>query len=278
MKKINMSGNFAFIAIAVVMGVLASFIAIRYVQRQVEVRTGDHRRMVDVAVPKADLPQGTVISVDDLAIRSVDAEMVPADAVTPGNHDEYMGRILRSPVRGGVPLSASALVPLYDQFSAIIPAGKIAYNLSVDENNSISGMVAPGDLIDILFIKDADSSTSARKLAGMQSYPLLDQIKVLATGSRVGEHATRSGQGDYGTEAYSTLTLELDHDQASMLTIATRTGSLRVLLRQISDRTTRVGNVLTENELLQKLRNEAPKKVATAGSASARVEFIIGGR
>lgn len=267
MQKPNISRNLLYIIIAVVMAILAALIAVRYVQKQVDERTRDDREMVQVAVPVDDMPQGAIIAAGDLASRSVPAELAPADAVTPENHAEYEGRMLRAPVRGGAPLSAAALVPLYDQFSKVIPQGKVAYTLSVDENNSVSGMIAPGDLIDILFMKDGDQGTAT----GVEVLPLLSQIKVLATGSRVGERVVPEGEADDEAQGFSSVTLELDHRQANQLAVASKAGNLRVLLRELHDTSPGSASGLSENELLQSLG-------AGGARGSNGIEFIIGGK
>lgn len=268
MQKPNISRNLLYIIIAVVMAILAALIAVRYVQKQVDERTRDDREMVQVAVPVEDMPQGAIIEAGDLASRSVPAELAPADAVTPENHAEYEGRMLRAAVRGGAPLSAAALVPLYDQFSKVIPQGKVAYTLSVDENNSISGMVAPGDLIDILFMKDAEED----KKTGVEVLPLLSQIKVLATGSRVGEKVTPEGEAEQEAQGFSSVTLELDHRQANQLAVASKAGNLRVLLRELHDTSPGSASGLSENELLHSLG------AGGAARSGSGIEFIIGGK
>lgn len=274
MAKFKIDKNLLFIGLALLMAVGAAFLAMNYVQEQVAERTRDDREMASVAVPNADMAIGAIVQTSDLSVREVPADLVPADAVTPGNHEEYVGRMLRAPIRRGVPLSASALVPLYDQFSKVIPKGKVAYTLSVDENNSISGMIAPGDNIDILFMKDGgdEAATPGRK-PGARVFPLLAQVKVLATGTRVGETVAPEGGDAEGAAGFSSITLELDQHQAKRLAVAAKVGALRVLLREISDHSPASADSLSERELLRALGdgNEGPMP----GSA---VEFIIGGR
>ncbi|HST44551.1 MAG TPA: Flp pilus assembly protein CpaB [Luteimonas sp.] len=271
MQKPKVSKNFIYIGTALVLAVLASVVAVRYVQQQVADRTRDDRAMTQIAVPASDLPQGTVITESDLQLRRIPSDLVPADAVTADNFGEYAGRMLRAPVRGGAPLSAAALVPLYDQFSRVIPKGKVAYTLSVDENNSISGMIAPGDLIDILLMMDGDTGEEGGP--GAQVFPLLDQIKVLATGSRVGERITPDGQVAPTVDGFSSVTLELDRYQANQLAIASKAGTLRVLLRELNDGSPGSPNGLNENALLRSLGSGSNGIDPDGG-----IEFIIGGR
>ncbi|ODU53003.1 MAG: Flp pilus assembly protein CpaB [Lysobacteraceae bacterium SCN 69-48] len=277
MQKPKISRNHIYIVVALVMAVLAALIAVNYVQTTVAERTQDNRRMIDVAVPLADMPQGAIVQPGDLAVRSVPAEFAPADAVTPDNHAEFEGRMLRSPARGGAPLSASALVPLNEHFSSLIPQGKVAYTLSVDENNSISGMLVPGDLIDILFVKDKDGDPAAAR-AGARVLPLLQQVRVLATGTRIGERVAREGQPDGDTQGFSSVTLELDQAQAKSLVIASQVGALRVLLRDAKDRSPGPAEGLSEREWLRSLGVSDVAPGGTTGARGHRIEFIIGGR
>lgn len=277
MQKPKISRNYLYIGIALVMALLAALIAVNYVQTTVAERTQDNRRMIEVAVPLADMPQGAIVQAGDLAVRSVPAEFAPADAVTPDNHTEFEGRMLRSPARGGAPLSASALVPLNEHFSSLIPQGKVAYTLSVDENNSISGMLVPGDLIDILFVKDKDGDAAAAR-AGARVLPLLQQVRVLATGTRIGERIAREGQPDAEAQGFSSVTLELDQAQAKSLVIASQVGALRVLLRDAKDRSPGPAQGLSEREWLRSLGVSDVAPGGTAPARGHRIEFIIGGR
>ena len=163
-------------------------------------------------------------------------------------------------VREGAPMPGAALVPLYDQFSRVIGEGRVGYTLQVDETNSVSGMVTPGDRVDILLSVEQESGNT-------RVLPLLEDINVLATGTRVGEELAN----DEGGLGFSTMTLELQPQQAERLTVADKAGELRVLLRQREDGTAFGLDGLTENELLR----GAPRPVARRRTSG--VEFIIGG-
>lgn len=282
MPKLKISKNYIYMGAALVMAAVAALVAVNYVQTTVAERTQDNRKMVDVAVPLQDMPQGAVVQPGDLAVRSVPAEFVPVDAVTPSNHTQFEGRMLRVAVRGGAPLSGSSLLAVNDHFSTLIPKGKIAYTLSVDENNSISGMIVPGDKIDILFVKDKGSElsgASAETTSKAQILPLLQQVRVLATGTKMGEQIAREGQPEGERQGFSSVTLELDKDQAKSLEIASKLGAVRVLLRADKDPAQGVEKGLAEREWLRSLGVLGAAEEADDKPKHARsIEFIIGGR
>lgn len=270
MQKPKISRNLLYIVGAVILAGLAAFMAMTYVRQTVEERTRDNTVTVDVAVPTSDLPAGTVLTTQMLSVRSVPADFVPDNALTPDNFEQHTGRVLRTDIRGGVPISGGALVPLYETFSNLIPEGKVAYNLSVDENNSISGMVAPGDWIDIFFLKDSEGGTADRR--GARLFPLLQKIRVLATGVRV-KDAIRPGEEE-GEQGYSTVTLELDQYQAKQLTMANKAGALRVVLRKLNDDSPGSAHGLTERDLLRSLGDDPVQR--TRNGQQRGIEFIIG--
>ncbi len=262
MKKLNIktpNKNIIFIIVALCLGGLAALLAVNYVQKTVAERTKDTGDTVVVAVPKADLQQGTQITSDDLAARPVPVDLVPADAITPENADQFVGRVLRAPLPQGAPVSGAALVPLYDQFSTVIKTGNVAYTMSVDETNSISGMVAPGDHVDILLTVDQEQG-------GARVLPLLENINVLATGTRVGEQPV-----DEENPGYSNITLELAPREAERLTVAGKAGGLRVMLRHNEDSSPFGLGGLTQKQLLETGNGGKVRQ-------SSGVHFIIGGK
>ncbi|MBB1061991.1 Flp pilus assembly protein CpaB [Lysobacter spongiae] len=247
---------------------MAALLSISYIREKVAEATAAAKVDVvetQVVVSARDLAIGDTVAEGDLVTRSVPVDFVPADAVTSANYMDYVNRMVRAPIKRGTPLSASALVPLYDKFSHVIVPGKVAYTLSVNENNSISGMIEPGDAVDILLTYDADKgvdTSSPTQKRGERVVPLLESITVLATGSRVGE--VIPGEENL---AFSSVTLELDPSQAEQLTIGQGAGEIRVLLRNFEDKTPFGLTGLTEKSLMSLFGSQAGDDV----------EYIIGG-
>lgn len=268
-KKMNR--NALLLVGAVVLGLMAALMSVSYVQKRAEearlAATPDALPQIEVVVPRRDIAPGDIVTAQDLVSRSVPIDFAPGDVLIPGSHEPYVGRIARSLIKRGTPISAGALIAPQEQFSRIVAPGRVAYTFSVNENNSISGMVVPGDRIDILMTyenkNEGSGLRSSAQSAGPRVVPLLENILVLATGEQAVEVAGDERPG------FSSVTLELDPRQAEQLTIAQRTGDMRVVLRNIEDRTPFGLSGLTERGLLSEFERY--------GSTVDEVEYIIGG-
>lgn len=254
MPKINR--NFIFLGVAIVLGVLASFLAVHYVNKQIASQTRQpSEQTLSVVVPVHDMVKGAILQHDDVAARKVPVDFVPSNALTPANYTEYMGQVVNVPLTHGVPIPSGAVGSLADHFSSIIKTGDVAYTIQVNATNSISGLIAPGDRIDLLLLTDGNDRTRIR--------PLLGNVLVLATGRRA------SGvRGSKGRDSYSNITLEVSPKNAQRLSVAREVGDLRVLLRPHGD----------EQAFNLKLLSKADLLNLSHGHRGRGIQFIIGGK
>ena len=140
---------------AVGFGIAAALLSVMYLKaRESAIRKsleGPEQQMVAVVVANQDLPRGAPVADGSFAVRELPAEYVHADAVTPGEYERYKGRAITTGLGVGRPLLKSFLddeFPL--DFSDTIPMGHRAITVTVDEVNSVAGMVRPGNRIDVL--------------------------------------------------------------------------------------------------------------------------------
>jgi len=254
-----MNRNLIYMLVAVGLGIVASFMAVKYINQQVAVRTPkNHTRTVSVVVPVHPMAKGDILKQEDLSARDVPADFVPADAVTPGNYASFVGQVLRAPLAQGAPLSASAVDLVADHFSNVINKGDVAYTIQVDDTNSVSGLIVPGDHVDILLLVTDG--------ANPRIMPLEGDVLVLATGKRAqGVRDTDPNVSDN----YSSVTLELKPHEAQRIAMAGKSGELRLMLR-------RTGNDQPFN--LESLSKDELLRVGTPREKSRGIEYIIGGR
>jgi pilus assembly protein CpaB len=101
--------------------------------------------------------------------------------------------------------------------------GRRAITVPVDEINSISGMLEPGDMIDLYVSLDYQG----RKI----TLPLLQAVEVMATGQRAIDDP-KSGE----RREFTTVTLDTTPEQAQSVIVARDTGKITALLRNPQDK------------------------------------------
>ena len=137
------------------------------------------------------------------------------------------GAVLAQPARGGEPLVWSQLEERRPaSLSAHLAPGRRATTIPVDETSSLSGLLRPGDRIDLLATVQRDKQHL--------TMPLLQGVRVLATGSRTrpGEDV---GAGDPLGGTFGTLTLDLSEEEATRLVAARALARLTAVLRNPQD-------------------------------------------
>jgi pilus assembly protein CpaB len=217
-----------------------------------------------VIVAKQDLQPGTALSPEVMSVRQMPSGFLPADVLDGNSGASLLGRHLSVALRSGDPVTERVLRPRFQpSLASVLPEGQRALTVAVDEVNSLSGMLTPGDRVD-LYLSRGQGEGGARLAL------LLEQAQVLATGNEVREGAgLRSGSpsGDY-----STVTLLVDAEQAGRIILAQRTGSLSVALRPVSDkapsqlRTRDSRNLLLEGAGIRR-----------SPSQDFRIELLLGG-
>lgn len=243
-----------------------------------------------VVVAKHDLPAGSVIGPDSMALRELNTEGLPASAVRPEAFESVMGARLAAPLQAGEPLLAALVVQAReDELAGKVRNGVRALTISVDEVNALSGMLQPGDRIDLLLSarlpfgigrsgqasgQASDAQQAASEPADV-TLPLMQDVLVLATGRQVRAGSDVSGETG---RAFTSITIETTPEQAQRLVVAQRTGRLTALLRNPGDR----GAMAHQAMDLAGLLGAAPRTVAptarAAATATTATEIIIGGR
>lgn len=228
--------NLLLMSAAMLCGGVAIYAGSRYVNEQVQAERERlapvAQQMVDVVVANATLDKGDIVSGDTMAIRSVPAEYVSSSVVTPEQFDALVGQRLLLSMRPGEMLSTAAVSSAEQLvFSSRVKPGIRALTISVDEINSISGMLQPGDRIDLLLTARPPSASGHGEAEHDATVPLLQNLLVMATGRQV-----RPGANDNGDDrSFSSVTVEVTPSQAQRLIVAQRAGRLTAVLRNPDD-------------------------------------------
>lgn len=258
---IKPSKTWVVLGAALGIGLLAALAAYAYLSNQMAaIEARGKQETVPVVVAKFNLVKGAALTSDNVAVRAVPKDFAHSGAISPQQFDRVEGQALAYAVNGGEMI----LWGLMEQkraptFSGRIAAGRRAITLPVDEINSISGLLEPGDNVDLV--------VSVEKKDKKLTFPLLQNVPVMATGQRVVDDP-RTGE----RRSYSTVTLDATPEEAQQLIVARDVGKITALLRHPEDRQPLAGATGNLSALLgaaEAERSERPIPVLYGGRAGA---------
>ena len=149
-------------------------------------------------------------------------------------------------------------------FSATLKKGWRALTFEVDAVNSISGMLRPGDRIDLIYTARGISGGPAGSDVDVTA-PLMSNVTVLATDQSVTKRDLETGK----ERSFSTITLEVSPLDADRIIVAKESGRLTAVLRHPEDESANTTRALTAANLSGR---------GTARETSGpSVEYIVGG-
>lgn len=250
---------------ALAAGGAAAYFANGYIDKSVRERHAEldaQYQPVSVVVASADLRPGVLLSGQTVALREVPRAFLHSEAVLAGNWSGIAGRVLARNVRSGEPILMSHLAQEVGAgFSSQLIEGMRALTFPVDEEASISGMLSPGDRIDIFFTTTSRNETV--------TLPLLLNVPVIATGVRTVTNENYLSDRQQSGQ-YRTVTVSVTPEDAARITLAQDAGKITITLRQPRDDAQVQIARVTKSTLLNGNRVKIP-------APRARVEIILGG-
>lgn len=265
------------LVLALLLGLLSALLSYIYLNSQKTVISPESAVVTKPAVvAKKEIPARTIITPEMVEVRQIAEGAVHPDAFT--STGAVVGQATRFPIargeqvltnkvalssvlaqEGGRPSGAS--MPL----SYIIPSGKRAMSIKVDQIVAAGGLILPGDFVDVIGVFDVTVYTGgdAKNSQDLKKYltmTVLQNVEVLAVGQKV-EEVSLEGEGDKTTERVPltkgtaqpdavTVTLAVSPQQAQTLAKAAEKGSLRLALRPFGDSTEVTVPPLTDVEFL----------------------------
>jgi pilus assembly protein CpaB len=198
-----------------------------------------------VLVANKDIPQGAVIEAEMFETSIVPNKFVQPQAVT--SLDRIAGMITVAPISKGEQMSLSKLMNDRRSRSAdlagVTPSGKRAISIVADNVASLSGMVKPGDYVDVLAIIQIPIQGQDGRVTGQIAViPLFQNVLVLAVGQNVsGVAASPTGRYAENTPVSSggggnvLITLSLGPQEANLVAFVQEQGKLRLVMRSPAD-------------------------------------------
>lgn len=206
--------------IAAIAGLAAVLLAARWMQNQ----GGDKGR---IAVANVDISLGSRLSPEMLRMADWPAGSVPEGAFN--DADNLNGRVLLVSMQRGEPLTETRLAPIGTKggLSAVVPEGKRAMTVRVNDVVGVAGFALPGTFVDVMVNTQEEGSSRGDRDRSISKI-VLERILVLAVAQEADRDATKP-------KVVNAVTLEVTPIQAEMLDLARSVGTLSLVLRNQTD-------------------------------------------
>ncbi|NIO16093.1 MAG: Flp pilus assembly protein CpaB [Deltaproteobacteria bacterium] len=169
----------------------------------------ESRKGVRIVVAGKNIRRGDILSPDTLKVKEIPVSGYFPRMVKEKEYPEIEGALSKNSVGSGNPFLWDDIenpVEL-DRFSLLIEKGKRALTLPADENTTFSGLLRPGDHVDLYLTRPGDMETKAETIL------LLENITVTAVDGAFTGAVPDSGEGS----APSGITLLVSRSQAASI-------------------------------------------------------------
>lgn len=224
--------------VSILIGVLAFWLTARYLRAERRRIEGGIVK-IRVVVAARDLPTGTVIKENDLAVMAMPKNVVSSRAVLADDYRDILDRklIFNVAYRDVMQWSYVGIEDLGEgKLAETISKGLRAVSISVDTVASVSGLVRPDDRVDILGTFSFPSRKNPGELETV-TLTVLQDVSVLATGPRMGRRAAPGARAQQpGVRGFNTVTLEVSPREAELLAfLEASKGRVALSLRNPAD-------------------------------------------
>lgn len=190
---------------------------------------GDKKEVVktaNVLVTIAEIAPGTPLNESNVKFKSWAIDQIPEGSVT--KLEEYKDRSIKTrAVPGEIVMKAKLSEQGVRGASVEIPDGKRVFTTSVDMTKTHSGLILPGDFVDVYV-----TFTSRKPQGGMSTITkvILERVKIFAT-----DNLTDAGGTDSNQVKSKNISLLLDPREGAILKLAEKKGEVHLALRAASD-------------------------------------------
>jgi pilus assembly protein CpaB len=187
----------------------------------------------EVLVADTDLSAGSFVQPQHLRWQRWPTDDVPDTYVLNGvrSDEEMIGAVVRKRIATGEPITDGAVVKPGERgfLAAVLEPGMRAVSVPLTPTSSNSGLIFPGDRVDLILTQsliESESEASVRRV----SETVLSDIRIIAMGADYSDDP-REGQAN---EKAKTATLEVTPRQAEEVALLTELGKLSLSLRSLA--------------------------------------------
>jgi pilus assembly protein CpaB len=227
----------------------------------------------EVLVADSDLPAGHFIKPQHLRWQRWPTDDVPDSYVLNGvrSDEEMIGAVVRKRIAAGEPITDGAVVKPGDRgfLAAVLEPGMRAMSVPVTPISSNSGLIFPGDRVDLILtqsLMESQSEGSVRRV----SETVLSDIRIIAMGAETGDDP-EEGEAN---ERAKTATFEVTPAQAQTVALLTELGKLSLSLRSLATPAPQVAELPEDASQLTWDRDVS--RVLRSGRLSSRLLVLRG--
>jgi pilus assembly protein CpaB len=176
------------------------------------------------------LPGGTFVRDEDFEVRATRPGDVPAGAI-PESHDgkmELRGSLVRNFIDAGRPIMSRDVLRPRDRgfVASVLAPDTRAISINVDTESGVSGLIWPGDYVDVILTQTGDKDDRARRSL---SEILLHNVRIIAIDQEIVEGV--SGPNAAAGKVTRSVSLQLSPEQVKKITLAKDLGKLSLAVR-----------------------------------------------
>ena len=210
------------IGVGIVFAAVAGFMTLGFLKNQKSEPQIVQLDTISVVVAADTIGRGEVVETDVLKLVDWPAGSVPEGAFV--SLENAVGKLARAEIFADDVLTQAKFLDTKapSVLSMLIPTGRRAISIKVNEVTGISGFVAPGSHVDILLTVPAEDDMPARTRV------ILQDTEVLAIAQSIEQRESRP-------IVVNTVTLNVSPRESETLTLASNEGSLHLVLRNDRD-------------------------------------------
>jgi pilus assembly protein CpaB len=185
------------------------------------------------------LPAGTLTRDEDF--RSEPLDSVPPGAFRDTQNDRIRlrGSLVRKDLGTGSPVTSQDVLLRGDRgfLARVLEPGNRAISINVDLESGVSGLIWPGDYVDVVLTQvdkaDLDKADLAHRANRTLSETVLHNVRIVA----IDQEIVQGGPTDKATapKVVRTVSLQLAPEQVKKITVAQHLGKLSLAIRAVVD-------------------------------------------
>jgi len=187
-----------------------------------------------VLVAAKALPAGAFVKAEDIRWQPWPQGGIDPTYIVQGKRDpkSFAGAVVRRGIVAGEPVTEARLVKPGDRgfLAAVLAPGLRAVSVPVNATSAISGLVFPGDRVDILLSHRFEVRTDSekeKKIAHTASETVLTNVRILAIDQTTDDQKNKPN-------VPKNATIEVTPRQAEMVAVAMDLGKLSLSLRSLA--------------------------------------------